>query len=560
MGCIQRKILSILKEKYMYKEVPKHYDHQLDALQKIKDLPFFALFMEQGTGKSKVAISHSYLLLERKEIDCVIVIAPDSVKDQWVNEQYPEHFTLKEWNGYVWEGAKTKKSKIEFENKLLDKEKFFICSINIEAFQSNNVHLYIKMILKERTPLVIIDESTRIKNGRKRIETSKRKGAKRTNDILDLFENTKNKCILTGTPTPNSPFDLWSQFEFLQKNFFGIDYFPFTHRHGILIQKRSREGRKFSTVLDQKTFNIAKNKLDKMEKLSSLDLEVLSDETGIKVKDLILIRGMDRYRAYKNLQELREQIEPVTVFIKKEDCLDLPEKVYEKLYCNLSKEQKTIYESLKKEMMAEYMGEEITLTNKVVMYLRLQMVSGGLFPFSKTDMKLDEDGEPFFESSFKYKYIENNSKIDVLMEDLEEVSEETSIIVWAKFRGEIELICDKLLEKGYSAEKYYGGSSPEVITRFKSKETRVLVASALKGGEGLNLQICTLQYFYSNSFKADSRLQAEDRSHRIGQLNKVTYKDIICRNSVDERIYEVLARKENLINYFRSSKEDIRYL
>ena len=78
-----------------------------------------------------------------------------------------------------------------------------------------------------------------------------------------------------------------------------------------------------------------------------------------------------------------------------------------------------------------------------------------------------------------------------------------------------------------------------------------MIATAAKGGEGLNLQIATLQYFFSNSFEGDKRLQAEDRSHRDGQTNKVLYKDIICKDTIDENIVAVLKRKENLIDFFR---------
>ena len=221
----------------------------------------------------------------------------------------------------------------------------------------------------------------------------------------------------------------------------------------------------------------------------------------------------------------------------------------------MGKEQKKIYETIKKEMYAAYSGKELTITNRVVLTLRLQMITGGLFPFTDMNIRVNEEGEEYFETVHSNKRIEDNGKIKVLIEDLEEVPEETSIIIWACFRGEIELIEEALNEEGYSCEKFYGGSNDRIIDRFKSGITRILISNPVKGGEGLNLQKSTLQYFYSNSFRADSRLQAEDRSHRLGQTNKVTYKDLICKGTIDERIYEVLKRKEDLINYFRSGGE-----
>ena len=534
------------------KDVPQLFNHQLQALQFIHDKRNFALFMEQGTGKSKVIVEHSFYLLEQKEIDCVIVISPNAVKPQWVEEQYPTHFPSEDWNGFIWDGCGTKKSQKEYEDKVSDLNNLFVFSINIEAFQSSSIDLYFTSTLKNRKCLLVIDESTRIKNGRRKPTKGKRAGAKRTNKLLDLGILARHKGILTGTPTPRSPFDLWSQFEFLDRDFFTMDYFFFTHQYGIMIQRATQEGRRYTTVLDEKTYSMVKNSFKKAEEVTPRLIEELGLRFGMNTRDILCIKHMEKYSGYKNVDDLRNRISRITFFVKKADCLDLPDKVYEKLYCEMGKIQQDIYDKIKKEMYAEYSGKELTVTSKIVLTLRLQMITGGLFPFSDMSIKISEDGEEYMETIHGYGRIEDNGKIKVLMEDLEEVPEDTSIIIWACFRGEIELIEESLLKEGYSCEKYYGGSDDSVISRFKSGETRVLISNPVKGGEGLNLQISTLQYFYSNSFRADSRLQAEDRSHRIGQTNKVTYKDLICRKTIDERVYDVLKRKEDLINYFRS--------
>lgn len=538
-----------------YRNVPEKYEHQKEALSFIEDKNVFALFMEQGTGKTKVAIEKSLSLFIKDKINCLIVISPNAVKEQWIQEQFPEHCYIHNWIGFVWEGLKTKKSKKEFEDSLNQKDKLFIFSVNVEAFQSDRIDQYLKIILTKFDPnriFIVIDESTRIKNGRRKPKKGKRAGAKRTNKILDFFHNVSYKAIMTGTPTPRSPFDLWSQFEFLQKDFFGMDYFYFQHRYGIMIKRKTNEGRQYNTTLDEKTYNIIKYKLNKFEKLTPQIVEEIAFRNGLKTQDIILISKMKKYSSYKNLEELKNKIEPITFFKKKKDCLDLPDKVYEKLYCVMGKEQSRIYKDLKKKLYAEYLEKEINVTSKLVMTLRLQMITGGIFPYSHTDIKLNKEGEEYFDSYFDYEYILDGGKIKTLLEDLEEVSSETSIIIWANFRGEIDLIYKKLSEAGYSCGRYYGGSSIDIVEQFKHNLIKVLIANPLKGGEGLNLQISTLHYFYSNSFKADSRLQAEDRSHRIGQTNKVTYKDLICKETIDEKIYNILKRKENLIDYFRS--------
>lgn len=538
------------------RDVPEMYKHQLDAFSFIENKDVFALFMEMGTGKSKVTVAKTHQLYIKGLIDCVLIISPNAVKPQWVEEQFPLHYPNIDWNGYVWDGAGTIKSRDTFLKGCADKTRLFVVSVNVEAFQSDSIDIYVRALLKERRLFVVIDESTRIKNGRRKPSRGKRAGAKRTNKILDYFADVKYKAILTGTPTPRNPFDLWSQFEFLRKDFFEKDYFYFTHHYGILVQKSTQEGRRYTTTLDEKTFNIVKSRIKKsIEEEGALTpryVEEIGLRSGLSTKDVLVIHHMNQYNAYKNLKELRDKMSSITYFVNKKDCLDLPDKVYEKLYCEMGKEQARIYKELKKQMFTEYQDKELTVTTKMVLTMRLQMVTGGIFPYMERVCDLDLE-DPHFDDTTKYSAITDGGKLKVLVEDLEEVPDDVSVIVWAQFRGEIDLITLTLRQEGYTAESYYGGSEDDVIDRFKDRTTRILVANPLKGGEGLNLQVSSLHYFYSNSFKADSRLQAEDRSHRIGQVNKVTYKDLICKDTVDEHVHDVLKRKGDLIEFFRSS-------
>ena len=533
------------------KIVPAPFNHQREAEQFLCDKDQNALFMEQGTGKSKVVIDLSHYRYINRNINSVIVISPNAVKDQWVTEQFPEHYP-EDFKGFIWDGMSTQRSKNLFFS-LNDVNDLTVFSFNVESFQSGSVDVAVKYILNNRSVYVIVDESTRIKNGRRKTRKGKRAGAKRTNKIIDLFSEVQYKSILTGTPTPNSPFDLWSQFEFLIPDFFGMDYFYFTHHYGILLSQVSGN-RKYNNILDQKTYSIIKNRLNKLDVITPKDIAEISIDFSIKEKDVIYIKRMEEYSGYKNLDELRNKISTITFFKNKSECLDLPPKVYETLNVEMGKEQKRIYEDLKKSMYAEYMTKELTVQNKMVMALRLQMITGGIFPYSETTMLIDKDGEEKFDTHFEYREIPDGQKIKVLLEDLQEVSSETSVIIWARFRGEILQISKALTDAGYYNKYYFGGSDISIIDEFKSGELKFLVGSPLKGGEGLNLQISNLQYWYSNSFKADSRLQGEDRSHRIGQKKSVLYKDLICKGTIDERVYQVIKRKESIIEFFRGKE------
>ena len=526
------------------------YEHQKTALNFIKDKKSFALFMEMGTGKSKIIVHHSYNLLCSGKVNCVLIISPNAVKRQWVYDQFPAHYPddNKSFDFSLWTGATTKTFDYSFHNSLSKKNNLFIFSCNVEAFQSSKIDEYIKNILAERKCFIVIDESAKIKNGRRKPIKGHRAGAIRTNKILDLFSSVEHKAILSGTPTPNSPFDLWSQYEFLSKNFFGLDYYFFTLEYGILIAHTNFQGKKYNALLTEQEFLFVKRQLLRYPELTPSAIEAVALKNGLRVKDVFAINSMKKFSGFKNLDKLKSKMQEITFFVSKKDCLDLPDKIYSVLYSEMGPLQTRVYKELEKNLYTEYQGKELNVANKLILALRLQMVTGGLFPFSKSAELLGAQSA----KQYGTLPIPDSGKISCILDDLEGVPDETSIIIWARFRIEIETIKTALTSHGYTADIYYGGSAPEIITDFQDKKFRILVASTQKGGEGLNLQVATLHYFFSNSFRADSRLQAEDRSHRIGQKNNVLYKDIICPGTIDDHIYSVLKRKEDLINYFRN--------
>lgn len=533
--------------KLILKKVPIPYQHQMDAFNFIKEKNYFALFMEQGTGKSKVIIMKTHYMYCQGLIDRVIIIAPNALKRQWVREQFTEHYP-DVFSCCIWENQKSKKFDLAFNN-FCSKNHLKIFSINIEAFQSKVIYTYIKKFLNKGEVFIVVDESTIIKNPK----------AKRTKTIVEGFRNRKYKCILTGTPTPNSPFDLYSQFDFIKNNFFNIPYFYFTHRYGIMLKGTNHKtGKDYETTIDETTYHKIKQMLKSYNKLNNKVFETLSIFFKTSIKNIILINSMEKFYPYKNLNELNKTIDYCTFKIKKSDCLNLPEKIYETLEVELSKEQKEIYIQLQKEMIAEYENVELSILNKLTMFLRLQQITGGNFPYPEVEIKkkiIEDKEDNFLIVNFKNKRIKNNPKLKALKEDLECVSNDTSIIIWAVFIAELELIYEELKDN-YKCGLYIGKTSDfdreKIIDDFKHKKIQILILSPALGEKGLNLQISTLHYFYSNDYRADRRLQAEDRSHRIGQKNNVVYKDIICLSSVDQKILSVLKLKESLIDFFRN--------
>jgi SNF2 family DNA or RNA helicase len=110
-------------------------------------------------------------------------------------------------------------------------------------------------------------------------------------------------------------------------------------------------------------------------------------------------------------------------------------------------------------------------------------------------------------------------RYDELFNVLDEVS--GKVIIWATYRHNIQTITTKLKEK-------YGDTS-----------------TAAFYGDTENKVRMDLVYF-SNNYDLEIRLQSEDRAHRIGQKNKVTYVDFVCKGTVDEKILLALKNKVDI--------------
>lgn len=174
--------------------IVKHeaFPYQKEAFEAIKDLPYSAIFHEQGLGKTKIAIDLMLYWLQKKDIDSVFVVTKKQLVNNWVNE-FGEHTHLK--------------PKVLSTDK---KDNFYalnsmarILVTNFETISSEKER--IKLYLKTRNVAIVIDESTKIKNP----------DSKLTKDFFEISPLFKIKTIMTGTPVANRPFDIWAQVYFL---------------------------------------------------------------------------------------------------------------------------------------------------------------------------------------------------------------------------------------------------------------------------------------------------------------------------------------------------------
>ena len=218
----------------------------------------------------------------------------------------------------------------------------------------------------------------------------------------------------------------------------------------------------------------------------------------------------------------------------KDECLDLPKKIYTQRNVVLSTDQARIYDDLKKYALAHIEDEEfMTTTNVMTQLLRMQQVLSG---HSKTD-----SGE-----TIEVK----DHRLEELMGCLEET--EGKAIIWSRFRYDIKRIAEALAKKygPGSTVSYFGDTSDaersEAIESFQNGEARFFIGNPMTGGYGITLTAATTVIYFANSFDLAVRMQSEDRAHRIGQKEHVTYIDLIAEGTIDEQIVKALRNKMDI--------------
>ena len=461
---------------YKFKTQP--YEHQLKALTMSWDKEYFAYFMEMGTGKSKVLIDNIAMLYDKGKINGALIVAPKGVVGTWYLNQIPDHLPDHiEHKNVLWKPNITRKQNLRLKSLFETGTNLHILIMNVEAFSTTKGCEFAKKFLDSHRTLMAVDESTTIKNP----------DAKRTKNICNLSILSKYRRILTGSPVTKSPLDLYKQCDFLKEELLGHgSYYTFRTRYAIM-----------------KTANF-----------------------GGKSVQIVV--------GYRNLDELSEKLRPFSYRVLKDDCLDLPDKIYMKRTVQLSSEQKKVYEQMKQMALAEMNGKMMSTATVLTQLMRLHQITCGHFTA--------DDG-----SIQKIK----SNRLDELMDVLEEI--EGKVVIWAHYQNDVETIVEHLKKKygDNSIVDYYGRTRPENrqsnIDKFQKDEgCRFFIGTPATGGYGITLTQASNVIYYSNGYDLEKRMQSEDRAHRIGQKKSVTYIDIIADDTVDTKIVKSLRKKINI--------------
>jgi len=477
-------------KKYKFKTKP--FKHQSKALRDSWDAKYYALFMEMGTGKSKVAIDTMGALYTERKINAALIISPKGVYDNWVQGEIPTHLSdeietnIVRWQPSSAQWFQKQMKTLVYEN--FNGLKIFV--MNTEALSTpRGAQAAFTFLEANDENIVIVDESTSIKN----------RSANRTKNIMQLKGLSKYRRILTGSPVTRSPMDLYSQCMFLSVLALNFkSFFAFQNRYA-LVQKRTMGPRSFNEIV-----------------------------------------------GYRRLDELNQKLESFSNRVLKEDCLDLPDKMYTKRLVPLSEEQNKSYKEMKRLALTKLHNGELATTQSVLtQIMRLQQICCGHIQ--------DDEGNLV---SFA------NGRLKELLDICEEV--QGKAIIWATFTYDIQQIAKALRDRfGPDSVATYYGETPqeerqEIVQRYQDLEDplRFFVGQPKTGGYGITLTAANTVIYYSNSYDLEIRLQSEDRAHRIGQTNKVTYVDIISPDTVDEKILKALKEKINLAQQVLG--EDVR--
>lgn len=541
---------------YVFRRDP--FPYQRAEWEQSRDEAARAIFWEQGLGKSKLTIDTACWLFEQGKIDAVVVVAPNGVHRNWVEEEIPAHVPdsiLPKVRAMFYQSDRASTKRHQQSLRVLREHRGFAWfTISYEAFTTKAGKEALIEFFDRRRIFYVLDEGHYIKNP----------DAERTKSILRSAKYADFRRVLTGTPISVGPFDIYPQVEFLDPGFWARHELP-------------------SFVEFKKHFGV----FQKMWNPTAWNPKTKA-RTGNEVDVLV---------GFRRLPELNAMIAPISARLTKEESgLALPPKKYRKATFSLTPEQETLYVQMREESIAWINGgapaEEGASFQSAIDFAcpsclgtREVEDDGYIYPCpecSATPTEVVPEGTPIVASMAMTKLLrlqqitcgylptgDEDEPIHVIPGENRRLTHACNIIadrisrhkviVWARFMLDVDLILEELRKRGIRAVRYDGKVSDaeraESKALFKGyrpimadgvligredipreQQADVWVGNPAAGATGLTLTIAKTVLYYSNSFKLIDRLQSEDRAHRIGQDEEVEYIDMIAETTIDDKI------------------------
>jgi len=439
------------------------YEYQHQAVESIKDLEYSAIFHEQGLGKTKIAIDLTLYWLEKKQVDTVLFVVKKTLLHNWE----------KELSAHTYISPRVLSQK-QSENFYVFNTPSRLILTHYEVLKGEFERF--KLFLRSRNVAVILDESAKIKNPNSLL----------TKIFFKLSKLFKKRVIMTGTPVPNRPYDLWAQIYFLdQGKSLGADFIEF-----------------------KRTSNLSNDLYD--DKLAQNDLENT-------------LRGL--FNKISNFA-VRET--------KNSGIISLPKKVYHNIMTEWEDNQYEMYNRLREEMKLTILrdGFPIEDDSSEILKRLLRLVQIASNPSLVDDAYHCEPGKlPW---------------LKLLIEEI--VKRGEKCIIWSVFTKNINWLTREFVN--VNAKKIHGKMdinrrNASIESFINDPEVKILIASPGAAKEGLTLTIANNVVFYDRSFSLDDYLQAQDRIHRISQTKECNIYNLIMQNSIDEWV-DILLQSKSL--------------
>lgn len=318
-------------------------------------------------------------------------------------------------------------------------------------------------IAKMNFECMIVDESSAMKNMTAQI----------TSEILSMIDVIPRRYVLSGTPNPNSNLELFPQMKFVLPDLFGSSFYGWQ-----------------ATYFHQDMTDPHK-----------------------------------WYQTQEDKERLFSRLSEGSVFLKKEECVDLPPKIFQIREYTMCKKQEEYYMD-----MVNNIRDNINQWSKFEFTAKLMKLREILSGFV-----INKDGTI---SEFK------SRKTEVLKQTIEEIGDKP-IIVWCQFQYEIETLAKEFDGVALTSKTK---DRNQIIRDFKDGKIHLLFTHPKLLGKGLTFTNCTYNIYYSVSFSYEEFAQSQDRIHRIGQDNRCTYIILQAKNTIDETIYKCLRRKKNVVD------------
>ena len=229
--------------------------------------------------------------------------------------------------------------------------------------------------------------------------------------------------------------------------------------------------------------------------------------------------------AYKNLDELQEQLNSIMLRRLQKDVLDLPEKIYIDEYVDMTGKQEQLYKEIEAEITANI--DQIAMSNNpLAQLIRLRQATGYTGILSSK--------------------VQESAKLDRMEELVEEaISTDKQVIIfsnWTQITDEVKRRLRKY-NIGVITGETKDHERQMLVDRFQNHEIQVMIGTVGAAGTGITMTAATVEIFLDEPWTMASRVQAEDRAYRIGQKKNLTIYFLLTKNTIDERIHEIVYKK-----------------